>query len=155
MSAGKVMLGLAILADVQVNARAWPEFMQGRWDDEIRHGLFHSLFQRYAGPEDRIEDVLAIRLAMEDLRQQISVKVQAVMDGTLGRSFETPRMNYREREQIQKEHKTAATRVNFNAQHAPSAEGTVAELMEKYGVSKSEIRRRKQAGTLHELTPVK
>lgn len=42
-------------------------------------------------------------------------------------------------------------KTDFKAMNKPAPEGTVKELAAKYGVSLSEIRRRKQEGTLHEL----
>lgn len=40
---------------------------------------------------------------------------------------------------------------HLQQQMAPHEMGTVAEIAERFGISKSEVRRRKAAGTLHEL----
>lgn len=46
----------------------------------------------------------------------------------------------------------SATAATFRTMNVPAPEGTVAEIAAKYNVSKSEVRRLKQAGRLHELT---
>lgn len=58
---------------------------------------------------------------------------------------------FRRRDRGHESQALSKAKANFKSMHKPAPEGTVKELAAKYGVSLSEIRRRKQEGTLHEL----
>lgn len=85
----------------------------------------------------------------EGLRQLNQLK-QRLLEKKLKAFNSHPLQTFNPRFSVESPGLTQA-KTDFKAMSKPAPEGTVKELAAKYGVSLSEIRRRKQEGTLHEL----
>lgn len=111
--------------------------LMGRHDQLLLATFFFRDTRRYATEEDLKSPVATVPL--DRLKSLIRAFIQGVFDA------ESAAEEERKRQALQK-------LVNEQRAHnQPHPEGTVDQLAAKYGVSKSEIRRRKAAGTLGEL----
>lgn len=116
----------------------------GRLDYTLRCALFTANFQR--NPEV-VRDLMGadITLALEMMKDDIR---SGLMEHINKRNAQGERRNRKSAQQLQFE-KTAT---QFRAMSQPAPEGTVAELAERHGLSKSQVRLLKRENRLHELT---
>lgn len=116
----------------------------GRLDYPLRCALFTANFQR--SPEV-VRDLMGadITLALEMMKDDIR---SGLMEHINKRNAQGERRSRKSAQQLQLE--KAATQ--FRAMSKPAPEGTVAELAERYGVSKTHVRLLKRENRLHELT---
>lgn len=136
--------GMAQFRDISSgSSQALALLLCGRLDYTLRCALFTLNCQR--NPEvvrDLMDSdiTLALELFKDDIRSGVMEHINRnAHDGRRGRKSE---------QQLQFE-KTAT---QFRAMSQPAPEGTVAELAERYGLSKTQIRLLKRENRLHELT---
>lgn len=132
----KMMTGLAVLGDaMRLSPNAVAAVITGRLDTELKCALYMRQSLSYPEVEADIDhpEVLA---ALERLKEMLRAPIR--------RAFELEA----ERIQLEKQEERLA---RFRSANQPHEMGTVAEIAAKYGITKAEVRRRKAAGTLHEL----
>lgn len=105
--------------------------LSGQYDLEIKCALFYSRFKTNAVSEDEVNEP-EILDALERFKSVYRQKVQSIFD---------------EADKQDKENLL----IKLRSSNTPHEMGTVSEIAAKYKISKSEVRRRKEAGTLHEL----
>lgn len=137
---GSVILGMTILlstdtvADVAKDITTATAFVRGDHDDDVKAALTTVANEHYASgliPLPPCDATVDLALRVHKRRVASWVKI-------LTRTNDMARR--------------AQVASNFRSMNTPAPEGTVAELAERYGKSKSEIRRLKAAGELHTLT---
>lgn len=115
----------------------------GRLDYTLRCALFTLNCQRNPEVARDLMDsdiTLALELLKEDIRSGLMAHIN--------RNAEGERRSRKSAQQLQFE-KTAT---QFRAMNQPAPEGTVAEMAERYGLSKTQVRLLKRENRLHELT---
>ncbi len=129
----KSMVGMSIVGSMTMEQL--PSFLTGSYDFDIKCGLFYRQFLR--APETVEElDTPVILEQLDGLKSYFRRMVQQMID-------------YAVKENKQEQKRDAQARMQ--ALNKPHAMGTTAEIAAKYGLSKSEIRRRKAEGTLELL----
>jgi len=146
MSVTKVLQGLSIIGTAmgdpgtspQDEATAMVMILTGQIDDDLRNVLFFQINGHAASlPSDLVDSEVERRL--NQLKDFVRAKVQRIFDCAA-----------QEDEQKRKEN-LERTRQELAASNQPHELGTVAQIAERFGISKSEVRRLKAAGLLHTL----
>lgn len=136
----KGMSGLHLIGrfmtEPEKNISAIPFVLSGHMDNELYQGFYLS---EYGTKRDFEENDPKIKNAVEGLKNLLRQFVQEIFR----RAAEEDRM-----EQIRQLERVKAELAQSSK---PSEYGTVAEIAQKFGISKSEVRRRKAEGTLGEL----
>lgn len=134
-----VMNGLSIFgAAMQLEPpQIFPGFLSGDYDSKVSVALFFRLKSRL--PET------AADLQLPEVLDALE-RAKAVLRMKIGYIFRQAEREAADEKQAQLEQ----VRVELAARNKPSITGTVAEISEKFGISKSEIRRRRADGTLEE-----
>lgn len=125
----KAMLGLAIVGESSVQTATL--VLTGHYDLELKCAFFFTFMKKSAQTEAELE-IPEVLLPLERLKNLYRSDIQAIFDHAAKL----------DREALLKQLKDS---------NKPHEMGTVAEIAAKYGISKSEVRRRKTDGTLHEL----
>lgn len=137
------MIGLSmaggLLFETEKFIEVLPFVLAGDFDEKLYNGLHLSL----ARDEEFRSDNARVLLALENLKKHIRSFVQKIFE----LAAEEDRRDSRN-EQLKR---IEDLRQSLRESNRPHEMGTVAEIAQRYGISKSEVRRRKAEGTLHEL----
>lgn len=135
-----IFAGLSIVADSIDfrNPKIIPFVLAGDFDNELLQTFYYTAHHKVAAGDEYKTDersLYALRNLKDIIRHQLD---------TFFRQLEQEEKDARRMDvdRIRNELR------NSSRQHEM---GTVDEIAKKYGISKSEVRRRKAAGTLHEL----
>lgn len=132
---GAALIG-GILGETEKNISALPFVLAGDMDDELYRGFY--LMHHGAGVEYRPGDAHC-HLMLARLKDYIRSYVQGFFREV-------------ERQEIMQQRvRLEQMRESLKASNRPHAAGTVSEIAAQLGISKSEVRRRKAAGTLDEF----
>lgn len=123
------MTGLAIIGGININNVAF--LLMGQYDIEIKCAFFYSYLRKNASSVEELE----IPEVLEPLRRLKDMYRREVQD-----IFSEAAKQDR-----------AELLAKLKNTNMPHEMGTVSEIAAKYNISKSEVRRRKADGTLHEL----
>ena len=134
-----VMNGLSIFgAAMQLNPpEIFPGFLSGKYDDEVSVALF---FQQQGRLPETEADI-----RQPDVQEHLA-RCKAALRWKIAQIFQQAEQEAAAEKQAQLE----KVRTELAARNKPSSAGSVAEISEKFGLSKSEIRRRRADGTLEE-----
>jgi DNA-directed RNA polymerase specialized sigma subunit len=136
----KIFTGLSIVdgALMKNDPNTMAAVLLGRWDHELSCALFHTLNGREANSEQELlnKDVVA---ALSNLKDRVRYIIQGIFELA---AKEDARKSEVEMQELRK---------SLAQTNQPHELGTVAEIAQRYGISKSEVRRRKAEGTLQEL----
>lgn len=140
----KILIGLSIIADCMDfrNMNRVVSVLGGSHDAVLLHAFYHSAHRTVAQDNPQETDPAALN-GLKNFKDFLRDAVQAVLR-------EAERQDQLERQATKK--KVLQELAESNRPHVM---GTVAEIATKYGVSKSEVRRRKADGTLDELLTFK
>ena len=135
----KVLLGLSLIGTAVPRSRAdvqqWPLILMGSFDHPIKVACYYQSKQVLPSKDEDLEIAEALN-GLEFLKRTIRLQIEnAIRHLEMG----VERERVREHERLLKD---------LRAHAKPSEFGTVAEIAQKYGISKSEVRRRKADGTL-------
>lgn len=147
----RTMVGMSLLNDIVGKREYVTDIAHGVFDKELRLGLFFAMNDRYAQNPDECNtaaidnqmDIFKLKAAGISHDQQRTESLFAALDEydrrCVGRNGKggAPDQQARVMEMRRKE---------FVAKTAPHVEGTVKEIAARYGLSLSEVRRRKAAG---------
>jgi hypothetical protein len=135
----KAMTGLSILGQsfsVDADSAALEKhlslitfILMGEYDLVLKCGLYFSLLKKTAENEEDLE-IPEVLVALERLKNMHRETIAAVFE-------------------MEQDKVTLIAKLKET--NKPHEMGTVSEIATKYGISKSEVRRRKAEGTLHEL----
>jgi hypothetical protein len=135
-----VFTGLSIIADC-IDFRK-PEVvafaLAGHFDDELLAASFYVAHHKESVGDEYKTDVRAAS-NVANIKDHIRAQINHIF-----------READRE-EQMARDAAFARVRNELKNRNQPHAQGTVAEIAAKFGISKSEVRRRKADGTLDEL----
>lgn len=142
MSTHKALTGFALLGQALGNT---PEDYQvvvmivlGQFDSDLKHAFYFKRRGVTASTESDLE-IPEVLSDLERTKDFLKSKIQAIFK-------EAERQDELAKEQAKRD-----VNQKFAEAIAPHVMGTVTEIAEKYGISKSEVRRMKAAGTLHTL----
>lgn len=110
----------------------------GKYDHELKCAHYFQHYGKEPANDAELEDPTVVVMLDRTKRFFRSI-VQGIFD-------EAARQD-----QLEQEEKRKALLQQLRESNKPHEMGTVAEIAAKYGISKSEVRRRKAEGTLHEL----
>lgn len=140
--ASKVMIGMAVIGSA---LEAKPEagshmafIVMGNHDHALKCAHFFQHFKRMPTNEEELE-APEVLVMLERTKNYFRSVIQQIFD-------EADRQDRLEQQAKQRE-----LLEQLRDSNKPHEMGTVAEIAAKYGISKSEVRRRKADGTLHEL----
>lgn len=137
-----VMLGLSVLqACLSGNVQEMANTLTGMNDDCLLAAMLSTARSRASSPEE------AAKLTLESY--EVSYPLTRLKD-MIRDAFRAAIAKGSAAEEAHRKAAHEALLAELKMRNRPSAMGTVAELAAKYGVSKSEIRRHKAAGTLEQ-----
>lgn len=140
----KTLDGFCIIADIFDERGTDPKRMgaaiSAMLTDSVKDEVCSALFYMSAGHQPTCEADL--QLMAPRYEQTKEVLRQAVVDLFKAEPEQDHAMSAVRKAEVLQE---------LKSHNQPSEFGTVAEISAKYGISKSEVRRRKAEGTLHEL----
>lgn len=169
----RTQVGINLYASVVGDGKFAQEVLSNLYDTEIRMAIYHAIYDKFIDLSDmeKATELLmleGISVTLADIHAKARERVRTSLETrmSLGAMFRQRMDAYlkegvvendggysrRQREEAQRKRMQEGVRKQFNTQHAPAPEGTVKELAARYGVSLSEIRRHKAAGTLNTLT---
>lgn len=127
-------IGLSVIGNAfgKDGPEVWPFILSGHYDKELK-AAFH-IRTRGVDVELNLEDE-GLNAHLNVFKRQIRNAVQGIIDAAVR---EEAANAVKLRQQI------------MNNLHSPSEFGTIAELVEKTGLSKSQIRKMKREGTLEQ-----
>lgn len=139
-SASKIMTGLSIIADcIDLRNPSKIGFvLGGSIDDEILAAMYFCHHKTYPEKDEHKTCPIANN-GLEGVKNHIRLTIEGL---------------FRAETQYNQQMRQAALeqlRADLKKSHQPHAQGTVAEIAAKFGISKSEVRRRKADGTLDAL----
>ena len=126
----KAMVGLSVMGGRSIESIAL--IVAGNYDLEIKCAFFQTYFHKSAESLEALE-VKEVLGPLERLKDHYRRGIQEIF------------------EEAAKQDK-AELLEQLKETNKPHEMGTVSEIAAKYGISKSEVRRRKADGSLHELT---
>lgn len=139
-SLAKGMKGLALISgflmEPEKNVMAIPFALSGDMDEDLKYG-FHLML--YGGKVPYNAEDFVLQKSLDGLKSNLRFFVQRI--------FELAEHD----EELQRQTELARVRQELKQSSRPHEMGTVAEIAAKFGISKSEVRRRKAEGTLSEL----
>lgn len=112
--------------------------LTGHYDYELKCALYFQHHRKAPSSDADLGDETVI-VMLERLKNFIRSIVQGIFDAAA------------RQDQMEQEENRKALLHRLRESNKPHEMGTVAEIAAKYGISKSEVRRRKADGTLHEL----
>jgi hypothetical protein len=115
-----------------------PMILTGHFDQELKCAAHMMEFGKIPDSKDRLESP-QVTVLFDHLKWRVRSFTQGVIDLMA------------ENDRLKKEQARLRLLVELRERDRPHELGTVDQMAERYGVSKSEIRRRKAAGTLYEL----
>jgi hypothetical protein len=125
----KVLQGLMVISTTDFEII--PFILTGRYDECLKCALFSVNYRRAPANVEELESA-AVLMGLERIKDRFRKLVQEIFDLAA--------------EQDRQELMASLRKTN-----QPHEMGTVAEIAAKYNISKSEVRRMKQAGTLESL----
>lgn len=111
----------------------------GHFDQELNCVSFYQVHGRDPRSQEELDTVEVLQ-RVERIKDYFRSVIRNIFEQADAQEEQLKRLEF---ESLQAELRTS---------NKPHELGTVAEIAEKYGISKSEVRRRKADGTLHELT---
>lgn len=137
---GMYVLGLALgpTSASEKCANAMAMILVGQYDFELKCAFYFQQLRKSAETEAELEQPEVLRV-LEQVKRDIRAVVQAIINAAA------------REDELQANQKKAAVVAKIADAEKPHELGTVAEIAAKYGISKSEVRRMKAAGTLHTL----
>lgn len=136
-----IFTGLSIVADCIDfrNPNVVPFVLTGHFDDQLLCAFFYTAHHRVASSVEEYKTDERANYALNNLKEIIRNKLEYFFWQLDQEEKAVKRANL---EQIRSE---------LRKSNQPHVMGTVAEIAQKYNISKSEVRRRKADGTLAEL----
>jgi hypothetical protein len=146
-NASKVMVGLAALGTAFDHkapefAKTIGQILGGMFKEEIKAACFHSSTGMYPAVQSDLEGE---RVTQE--YERILRLLRGFVEQAVSQAVSSIHLRQVEREALAFQ----ALRNQLAASSKPHPQGTVNEIAAKFGISKSEVRRRKQDGTLDAL----
>ncbi len=142
----KTLVGFSIIADIFDERGTDPKRMGAAISavltDSVKDDVCSALFYMTAGHQPTCESDLQL---MAPRYEQTKEVLRKAVVGLFSADQEP------EQKSAVSAIRKAEVLQELKSHNQPSEFGTVAEISAKYGISKSEVRRRKAEGTLHEL----
>jgi len=128
--AAKTMMGYSLMGGQTIQDRL--NIISNQFDLELKCAIYHTVFRQVV---DKIEDLEnpEVLSGLNKLKDAVRAAINSVIDELETNSLE-------------------GLRAQLKESNKPHELGTVAEIAARYGISKSEVRRRKANGTLLELS---
>jgi Fic family protein len=147
----KALQGLAVIgtSDFEIV----PFILLGHYDHVLKCAAWSTKNTTPPATEADLDTPEIVEL-VERIKQSFRKVVEDLFRGAALDDEQQARQERRERQNKARQ-ELVALQNSMKATNKPHEMGTVAEIAEKYGISKSEVRRRKAEGTLHELTEQK
>lgn len=136
-----IFAGLSIVADCIDfrNPNIIPMVLTGYFDDQLLYSFFWVSHHKYpTSPEEYKTDERS-NYALNSLKEIIRNKLEHFL------------WQLEREEELKKQANLEQIRSELRKSSKPHDMGTVAEIAQKYNISKSEVRRRKVEGSLYEL----
>ena len=140
-----VMIGFSMIESIfsLQNPEIVAFFLNGQYDDDIIPSFFYKVHDRLPESIEEAQQCESTMLGLNNLKDYVRAKIQ---------------QGIKQLEQQEKFLQKAEARIkereakqNFQAQNNVSEFGTIAEISEKYGISKKQVRELKRDGKLQEF----
>lgn len=116
-----------------------PFVLTGQYDRYLRAAFFYNMEHREPQSTDSPELAQRVAVAVENVKNVARAGIAEIFKAA----------NFQD--EMEKKGRGEEIAAEFRDHNVPHEMGTVAEIAAKYGISKSEVRRRKADGTLNEL----
>jgi hypothetical protein len=141
-------MGAALMGSI--NMSNVPMLLMGQMDKDISVFLYHKHYGKLPEYESDLQDSEIVGM-LERLKGMYRRELQSLFN--MGASdLKNEERHQQQLSKAQKARDLAKTAAAVREMNKPAPEGTVDELKERFGVSKSHIRMLKREGRLHELT---
>ncbi len=140
-----VMIGFSMIESIFSlrNPETVAFFLSGQLDDKIIPSFFYKVHERVPKSIEEAQQCESTILGLNNLKEYTRAKIQQGIKELEQQEKSLQRSEARIKEREVKQ--------NFQAQNNVSEFGTVAEISEKYGISKKQVRDLKRNGKLQEF----